>query len=664
MTLRASFASAALATALAVGCSPFDALYDDMGRASAKSGGPSWMGVYGDYSRHTGGNPGTFTVLMNRDYYGLQAELGYRVDDGAWETLPMEWTAHVDGNSLWQVVPEDAFDAGAEVSYFFHGYDHLGNEIWDSNGGANYGFTVGTSSDVYALTASDELPAGTDLNQPLQVLFTPDEPALELELEMIDQVRAARAEDSASYAEGDNPFTIRYAAYNLTHHDITDRLIAAHDEGVDVQILVEADKIDLSDTGSTYYVLEDAGFEVVEDHTTLDAATSVSADLVGIDSYGLMHLKARIYETPDWSAMLTGSHNPQYSAMDNDETLHLVRDEDLIAEYQDAYDAILADDGLDNTWDDTAAVNVLFTPAASGVRAGTRIFDWIEEEDELILLMVFALRDLTAEDHSDSLVELLGDKVDEGVPVYVITDRKMSDGINADGSYWFSDDDTEQDLRDEGVVVFEVLNLAGDYNAMHTKAAVLGLTDTRVITDASNWSYSGLGSSSSLASNVESVLFIDSVELDEGRTGRRYLAKWLEILAAYEDQDTGESLTRDDVFATLSALSGWPTQDVAFEACEAGTYWGEVISVRGDAEELGAWGPGIELTTDADNYPTWWTESPVEMPLGTCFGWKLVAGESGADSVRWEGGDDRQDCAVPPVMIPQDAVELTGSWQG
>jgi hypothetical protein len=633
-----------------------------MGADKAHGSSLSWMGVYGEYQRHSGGNPGTFSVMMNQDYAGLHAELGYRVDGGAWQTVEMDYADHIDGNSLWQLVPDDAFEPGAEVDYYFHGWDDWGAEIWDSDHGANYGFTAGASSDVYALTASDALPAGSDLNQPLQVIFTPDDPALELELELIDQVRAARAADSASYTEGANPYTIRYAAYNLTHIDIADRLVLAHDEGVDVQVLVEADKIDLSDTGSAYHVLDAAGFEVVEDHATLDASTAVSADLVGIDDYGLMHLKARIYQTPDFSAMLTGSHNPQYSAMDNDETLHLVRDEDLIAEYQEAYDAILAGDDLENSWDDSAAVNVLFTPASVGVRAGTRIFDWIEEEDELVLLMVFALRDLTAEDHSDSLVDLLGAKVAEGVPVYVITDRKMSDGINADGSYWFSDDTTEDELRALGVPVFEVLNLTSDFTAMHTKAAVLGVTDTRVITDASNWSYSGLGSSSSLARNVESVLFIDTMALDEGLTGRRYLVKWLEVLARYEDQDTGETLSWDEVFTALSALSGWPVQEVDFEAHEAVTGWGEVISVRGEAEELGAWGPGVELDTDEASYPHWWTSAPVELPLGRCFGWKLTAGYPGADSVRWESGDDRLGCAGPDPLTGLPGQSRAATW--
>ena len=40
---------------------------------SAASAGafPTWIGTYGLYPRHSGANPGRFTILMNEDYYGL-----------------------------------------------------------------------------------------------------------------------------------------------------------------------------------------------------------------------------------------------------------------------------------------------------------------------------------------------------------------------------------------------------------------------------------------------------------------------------------------------------------------------------------------------------------------------------------------------------------------
>ncbi len=507
------------------------------------------------------------------------------------------------------------------------------------------------------------LPKTVDLNQPLQVLFTPDEPALALELGLIARVRAAAALDGATYADGENPHRIRYAVYNLTHPEITKQLADAADAGVDVQLLVEADKLD---PDKDWLKMDDylvkRGFELVADHHALTSESALTADLIGIADNGLMHLKARIFETPQWSALLTGSHNPQNSAMSNDETLHLVREPALIAEYIGAYNALRAGQSLSNTWDEAAPVNVLFTPAPSGLRAGSRILQWLEEEDEQILLMMFALRDISAPGDVASLVELLAEKVQAGVDVLVITDRKMSDGVDATGAAWFWDNGTDDALRAAGVPVYEVMNLAGPHTAMHAKAAILGRDGGRVITDAANWSYSGLGSAQKTAKNVESVLFIDSAQLDDGRTGRRYLARWLQLLATYEHQDTGEALGYDAVLEQLSAHVGWPSQPVRFVAHEAYTQVGEEIEIRGDRPELGGWKAGFQLDTSGQLYPTWSEKAAVVMPLGACFRWKLVAATVDG-STRWESGADRESCAGPPMLTPADELKLSAHWR-
>ncbi len=143
------------------GCSSF--ALDGGGSQPGTKGGSSlsWMGIYGDTERHDGANPGTFSVMMNQDYYGLQADLVIRVDGGDWERHDMDWAGHVDGNSLWQLEPADAFEPGASVEYFFHGYDSWGAQIWDSAGGANYGWDVPTGYAEHAM-------------EPIDVGFWPD----------------------------------------------------------------------------------------------------------------------------------------------------------------------------------------------------------------------------------------------------------------------------------------------------------------------------------------------------------------------------------------------------------------------------------------------------------------------------------------------------------
>jgi hypothetical protein len=508
------------------------------------------------------------------------------------------------------------------------------------------------------IPAYGHLPDGVDLDAEFEALFCPDDPVITLELALIDRVRDAFAAHGATYDEGDNPFSIRYAVYNLRNADVVEHLVAAHEEGVDVQVLMEADQLDEARTWNwADEYLIDHGFEYVADHRSITADEIVTADLVGIDDpSGLMHLKARLYATPGGTSLLTGSMNPGDNAVHNDETLHLINDPRIVERYAGVYDGVLADAGLHNTFDEAEAVNVLFAPADSGPRAVTQLLQWLSEEDEQILLMVYSLRDLTAPGFSDSLVEILEDRVDAGVPVYAITDLKQSDG------YW---DTTEDALRDAGVHVWEVSNLTTEYTAMHHKVAVLGRTGIRVVTDAGNWSKAAMGSSSSVASNVESVLFVDSAALDDNRTGERYLAQWMRVLHKYDHYGEGDGEpTFAEVREVLTTLDGWPTADVDFVAEQTFTAWGENAYVRGDLDELGEWGlvhDGVALKTDEYTYPDWSTDAPVALPLGASFEWKIVAGYGGTD-VRWESGDNRYGFAQPPALV-DEPVELSGSWR-
>ncbi|HMP90396.1 MAG TPA: hypothetical protein PJ991_09350 [Kiritimatiellia bacterium] len=101
---------------------------------------PSWMGVYGSYLRHNGGNPGVFTVLMNQDYWGLHAEVGISVNGGAFNTYGMTYIGNASGNSIYEFIPWWEFPATQIVDFYFHGWDDWGGNIWDSNGGQNYWF--------------------------------------------------------------------------------------------------------------------------------------------------------------------------------------------------------------------------------------------------------------------------------------------------------------------------------------------------------------------------------------------------------------------------------------------------------------------------------------------------------------------------------------------
>ncbi len=98
---------------------------------------PSWMGVYGTVARHTGANPGQFTILMNEDYFGLEANVGIRVNGGDWAEHAMAYQTNLSGNSVWAYTPAEPFPFGAAVEFYFHGFEGASN-IYDSANSANY----------------------------------------------------------------------------------------------------------------------------------------------------------------------------------------------------------------------------------------------------------------------------------------------------------------------------------------------------------------------------------------------------------------------------------------------------------------------------------------------------------------------------------------------
>ncbi len=640
-----------------------------VGSAVSAAAFPTWMGVYGSYPRHNGYNPGVFTILMNQDYVGLQARIYLRVNKGAWQGYDMTWKAKVGGvDSLWEYTPPTPFAPGSLVDYYFEGCDRWQGcgGVRDDNAGRFYQLKVGL-----VVLINGQLSPDADLNQPLQVIFTPEEPAFALELEMIEQVMNARRRDRSVYAEGANPYRIRYAVYNLTHPDLAARLADAEDLNVDVQILIESDKLDPAQTWHTIdEYLAGRGFEIVPDHRALTAAQRKTADLIGIsDSQGLMHLKTRLYQTPTWAAALSGSHNPESSAMVNDETLHLIREPTIISAYNGNYERVRNNQALANAWKEGAAVNVLFTPVslASAINPAAKILQWLEEEDEQILLSVFTLRDIKVPG-GRSLVQVLANKVRQGVPVHVITDRKQSDNVDRYGNpvpNGWANDNTEDRLRAAGVHVYEVINTAGEYTAMHAKCAILGRSNIRIITDAANWTASALGSDRYPAKNCESILFIDSASLDGNRTGHRYLANWLRILRRYDAQSNaslGEPLDAELLFKSMIGSASWPQQDVYFVARHGYAYFGMGIRVLGNLAALGNWGAvnnGIEMVVQ--NYPTWVSRNTVSLPVGSTFNWKFVRAWPLGTTYDWEGGDNRWGFTMPEPLVPLDDLEMAGT---
>jgi phosphatidylserine/phosphatidylglycerophosphate/cardiolipin synthase-like enzyme len=521
------------------------------------------------------------------------------------------------------------------------------------------------------MTGLPALPSTT-----VATLFAPYEPALGLDLLLIRQVVAARAADPATYPEGENPFRIRFAAYNLDNPYLAEALADAEAANVDVQILIESDQLD---PAKEYNIqddyLVDRGFELALDHAQLDDAGRITADLVGIRATGLMHLKTRLYTWNDaggqsTSRLVTGSLNPGNLSMHNDETLHYIEIPEIIARYQAKYDAVLRGVKITNTWNDGAGAQVLFSPDG-GPQAIDKIAALIDQEQESILVATFSLRNMSPTTGGKGILHRLVDAHERGVAVVVITDRKQSDGIDSDGNPVYANDPSEEILRSAGIPVYEVLNKYSPYNAMHHKYAVFGVTRPIVVTDAGNWSKASLGSGTVRPINHESVLFVDSMTLDGGVTGKRYLGNFLEVIQKYGTQGAdGQTPTGgpdpQTIVERLQAIAGWPTVDVTFQA-RVQTVFGENVFATGDHSALGDWtrtGPGHALVTGPATYPMW-TAAPLALPFGTRLAYKLIKRR---DGVIWENGSDRGlivDSTDRRVVggYPQPAITTDLTWR-
>ena len=205
-------------------------------------------------------------------------------------------------------------------------------------------------------------------------------------------------------------------------------------------------------------------------------------------------------------------------------------------------------------------------------------------------------------------------------------------------------------------------------SATHHKAAVLGLTRIRVVSDSANWTKSGLGTDRNIARNQESILFIDTQKLDEGRTGRRYMAEWLKVLSRYahQSQEIDGEGSFEFVRNQLLAQAEWPGQAVLFRAFNAQTEGDEEVHIVGDHQVLGEWGDsgnGVALETTTEEYPEWWSAEPCVLPLAALFEWKLATFDTAGELLRFEAEPKRISVAHPPALLPDDGLELTGTWR-
>ncbi|MFL6515934.1 MAG: hypothetical protein ACJ8M1_13025 [Chthoniobacterales bacterium] len=142
---------------------------------------PTFIGVTTGVQRQAGGNPGTYTVLMNQNYATLHASAVISINGAAFKEYAMTFEGSASKNFKWTLNPAAVYPASAAVKFYFRGWDDAGANIFDGSATNPYSFAAIPPSivavpgdvDVYGsnLTVGSLLD---DLNRAVFYLSTSD----------------------------------------------------------------------------------------------------------------------------------------------------------------------------------------------------------------------------------------------------------------------------------------------------------------------------------------------------------------------------------------------------------------------------------------------------------------------------------------------------------
>ena len=504
--------------------------------------------------------------------------------------------------------------------------------------------TTSTDATVRNAVNSDETQNidayHANASRPFDVYFTPNDDAYKFEMQCIDDVIAARKADSTQYTQADNPYKIQYMVYNLRNEKIVNKLFEAIKAGIDVQVLIESEQI--SDDRPWNKVddwFEAEGLKVLRSDKDVDLAERKGAHLIGIDRRSLMHMKSRIflYKDPDTgekrSKVLSGSLNPGGYPVKNEENVNVMTSGRIARTYEKRFYEILEHKPATNNWHDDRPINVMFTPYHQGgpTTPTKKLFEWIDQEKEMILVSVFALRNLTTKGDRENLVKKLKKAQDRGVKVMVITDRRKSDGVDVNGNQILMygepahNDYTDENLERAGIPVFELVNTKTEHSSVHGKSMVAGLKNMKVLTGAGNWTVAAMGSRKKNPRNEESFIFVDSGKLDNNYTGRAYLSNFLGLLRKYDEQFPEKAET---IIKELQALPNWPKVPFDMSAFAKGHAGEEVYFVSDHPaikSQIPHGEPGIRINTDPNaGSPPFSPQAPIKVPMGTKLSYRIA----------------------------------------
>src|SRR3954467_1008586 len=103
---------------------------------------PTFIGVTSGVQRQTGGNPGTFVVLMNQNYSTLHASVLISINGSNFKEYAMVFESSVAKNFKWTYTPAAVYPSNGVLKYYFRGWDDAGGNIFDGSATVPYSFVA------------------------------------------------------------------------------------------------------------------------------------------------------------------------------------------------------------------------------------------------------------------------------------------------------------------------------------------------------------------------------------------------------------------------------------------------------------------------------------------------------------------------------------------
>ncbi|AOR23387.1 phospholipase D-like domain-containing protein [Clostridium taeniosporum] len=394
---------------------------------------------------------------------------------------------------------------------------------------------------------------------------------------------------------------IHASYYDINDYRIVDKLIEAHNKGVEVMILSDSSHMYTSKTWETEYKkMQQAGIKVL--------------GICRKEFLASNHTKIAIY---DGNVVSTGSYNWEYTAAEqNCENICFFTSKELASVYEQIFQSVAGLGEITYKNSPSSKINVYYSQYHNIPKA---IYDEIENAKDEVVISMFTLRHLNFNDNGvkKDMLDALIRAEKRGVKVRLVLESNIAD----EGEYYGKttpNELTDEWLSENGIDVVKVhTNYHGNkYSTMHHKFAVI---DRKIVlTGSANWF------SATIVSDDDLIVIRDK------NIAKQYFGEFVNLRSHYDPKFDAKE---------------FPQTKLSFSVFNNNTKFGEKLYVVGNIPQLGNWDINNALELNGENWPNWKSTNSITLPSGMNFEYKYVIKTS--TGLVYESGENRQHIVDP-----------------